>query len=199
MNGLVFNAEKHEYLLNGERLPSVTGIIGAVIPGFQASQWHMDRGTATHHGCRLLDEGRLDWTSVDPEIKPRIEAWKAFNSTLDINTETIAIELPMASSVYRFAGTCDRIYRNGDGITIIDIKSTIEPQVRLQLGAYSLLFVAPKVARQAGAVECRADGTYKTLWLNSRELKRAEQQFLALLTVYNFMSEHGLLPKGNKS
>ena len=45
------------------------------------------------------------------------------------------------------------------------------------------------------AVELHDNGTYKTLWLDKDELRRAEQQFLACLTVYGFMTKHHLKGK----
>jgi hypothetical protein len=55
-NKLEFDAATHTYTLGGVRLPSVTAIIGHVLPyDFGPGVWHMDRGTKTHLACKFLD------------------------------------------------------------------------------------------------------------------------------------------------
>lgn len=189
---LTFDAEAHAYKLDGSPLPSVTQVIRAVLPGWQASEWYLQRGRALHHGCRLLDEGRLNWNTVSPEIEPRITAWLHFRA--DWKATPILAEKPMAHSLYRYAGTPDRVFDRDDRLTVCDLKSSIEPQVKLQLGAYSLLWAhqSQRKISQAVAVQLNDDGTYRTLWLNAAELRKAELAFLATLTVYGFMQQHRL-------
>lgn len=204
---LEFNAETHEYRIDGRLVPSVTQVINAVLPGWQAGEWYMRRGTALHHGCRFLDEGRLDWSSVSPEIEPRIKAWAKFRD--EFPAEVLACELPLGH-VIGFAGTLDRVLRQAeasDGI-ICDIKSTITPQVRLQLAAYRLLWAGQTATgatwanghvkiNRGVAVELRDDGTYSTLWMNADELSRCEQVFLACLSVYGFAAKHKIKLQGD--
>jgi hypothetical protein len=190
---LTFDAERHEYRLDGRLVPSVTQVVRAILPGWNASAWHMHRGSATHHGCRLLDEGRLDWQSVDDEIRPRLAAWQKFRS--EWPAEVTFCEKPVASLVYQFAGTLDRMFRCGAERVLCDLKNTIEPGVRVQLGGYSLawheMYPARRIDR-AVAVELRDCGDYRCLWLDRHELRRAEQTFLGCLTVFNFMVTHGI-------
>ena len=189
--GLTFDEATHAYRLNGSPVPSVTQVIGSVLPGWQAGDWYLQRGRALHHGCRLLDEGTLDWASVSPEILNRVRAWQTFRlEWLDV--EVIASELPMASATHRYAGTVDRVFGTITGDAIIDLKSTIEPQVRCQLSAYAALWEerTGRVVNSAAAVELRDDGTYRTLWMNKFQLRLARQTFLACLTVHNFKTLH---------
>ncbi|MDO8598041.1 MAG: hypothetical protein Q7R45_15640, partial [Sulfuricaulis sp.] len=128
MVATTFDADRHEYRIGERIVPSVTQIIRAVLPGWQASEWHMQRGTALHHGCRLLDQGVLDWASVSPEIMPRVLAWQQFR--LDAYATISAVEVQLASDRYWFAGTCDRVLARGvDSDIICELKSTVEPQV----------------------------------------------------------------------
>lgn len=193
---LIFNEAEHSYTLDGVRLPSVTQIINAILPVYQAAEWHLQRGTATHHGCRLLDEGRLDWSTVDPEIEPRIRAWEKFRRDFPA-AELIACERPMASAKCRFAGTMDRMFDRMGKLTVIDIKNSVSAQVRLQLGAYSLLWKEStgKQVDTSAAIELTEDGKYKAYWFDKNELRRNEQQFIACLTVFNFAQQHDLLRK----
>ena len=196
---LTFDADSHSYHLDGKPVPHVTGIINRVCPGWQAADWYLQRGRALHEGARLLDAGQLDWSTVHPEIFNRLEAWQKFREQWPAEVE--ASEIPLASERYRFAGTLDRVFRfNGNTArpagewVLCDLKSTIAPQVRIQLGFYALLWNAAvrkgAALTRACAVELRDDGTYRCLWLNKDELRRAEQVAMACLTVYNFMAEH---------
>jgi len=192
---LTFNAFNHAYHLDGKRVPSVTTIIRAVLGCWNASEWHMQRGTAVHRACELLDYGTLDRATVFPEIESRVNAWEKFRADYPGSVETI--ETPLGSERYRFAGTPDRIFLEDNRHVLVDLKSSIEPQVQLQLAGYSLLWAENRgdgrKITKAGAVELRANGTYSVLWLSAHQLRRAEQQFLALLNVYGFMNENDLL------
>ena len=186
---LAFDESSHRYTLDGKVIPSVTQIIGDVFPGWQADEWYMAKGSAMHHGCRLIDEGRLDWTSVAPEIVGRLRAWERFRA--DYPAQVIAAELPLAHPLYRFAGTLDRVFLDKSSKLIIaDIKSTIVPQVKVQLAAYKLLrddcYKQSIPITSGAAVELRDNGTYSAMWLTRKELELSARTFLAALTVYNW-------------
>ena len=71
-----FDAETHTYTRNGVKLPSVTQVLKAVLPSpYAIGEWYLTRGTATHYACELIDQGKLDWASVDEEILPRVKAY----------------------------------------------------------------------------------------------------------------------------
>lgn len=191
-----FDPELHVYQIDGRTVPSVTEIIGTVLPGWQAESWYLGRGRALHAACDLDDRGCLDWDSVAREIEGRVLAWRKFRRECPVSL--VESEHPLASARHRYAGTFDRIFDFAGKLVVCDLKSTCEPQVRLQLGAYSLLIQERDPRQkivQAVAVELRESEEYRTLWINERELRRAESQFLATLSVFNFMRQHNL--KGN--
>lgn len=199
MNAFRFDAETHTYTLGGRRLPSATQVIQALLPMPPVDEWYLQRGTATHHGCRLLDDGRLDWSTVDAEIEPRIRAWQKFRR--EWPAKLVANEQPLVHARLGYAGTVDRVFRDPGGLnpggllTICDLKNSVSPQVYLQMAAYSLLWAANDggTCQQAVAVELTEDATYRCHWMSRAELRRAEQQWLALLTVYGFAETHNLL------
>ena len=43
-----FDADRHEYRIAGRVVPSVTHVLGDLIPGWRASDWHLQRGRAVH-------------------------------------------------------------------------------------------------------------------------------------------------------
>ena len=189
-----FDAATHTYTLDGVRVPSVTQIIQSLLPLPPIDPWYLERGRATHLACELLDRGTLDWSSVDSEIEPRVRAWEKFRQ--DWPAEILANELPLASEKYQFAGTLDRmLISDRVAPTLIDLKNSFSPQYYLQLAGYSILWRENRPVKpyNAGAVELRDDGTYRCHWMTRYELQTAEQQFLALLTVYGFATKHNLL------
>ena len=188
---LEFDERLHRYTLDGRILPSVSQIINAILPMRPVDDYYLTRGTATHRACELYDRGTLDPASVDPEIAPRLEAWKKFRA--DFGGEIVANEMRLASRS-GFAGTLDRVIGSRSKPVIIDIKSSCYPQAILQLGGYSILWRenAAWTAAKAGVVEVREDGSYACFWLDKQALRRAEQRFLALLSVFNFAREHHL-------
>lgn len=192
--------DSHIYRLNGMPIPGVTEIIKWVYPSmFHASEYYLNRGTATHYACELLDRNVLAWESVDPEIMPRVQAWQRFRD--DFRAEVVGNETKLYHPVYRFAGRIDRVFERENRLILADLKNSIQPTVRIQLGFYSLLVSANNNGRKvfkAVAVELLDTGKPKAFWLNNDELRRAEQQALATLTVFSFMKNHGLEPKGGE-
>ena len=43
---LTFDEATHVYQISGVIVPSVTGIIGHILPGWKASDWYLQRGRA---------------------------------------------------------------------------------------------------------------------------------------------------------
>ena len=68
----------HVYTLNGRVVPGVTEIVRATVPGWQASEWYLQRGRALHKAVELWNKGTLDEATVAPEIEGRFRAWKLF-------------------------------------------------------------------------------------------------------------------------
>lgn len=189
-----FDADTHQYRLDGMPLPSVTQVIKAVLPSpYFIDEWYLQRGTATHLACELLDQGRLDWSSVDPEILPRVRAYEEWAR----GREFIAIEKRLASREHGYAGTLDRMIRIAglDWLILADLKNSYYPQCRLQLGAYSLLWQENygDDVFDALIVELKEDGKVKEHWLNPKELREAERLWLAVLSVYDFAANNSLL------
>lgn len=188
--GLTFDKASHEYRLGGVVVPSVTTIVHSVIPGFQAEQRYLERGTRLHQLCQDFDDDFLDMNDVPAENLGRVHAWAKFRK--DFPAKIIAVEKPMASERYLFAGTMDRGLSVRHARIVCDLKSTIEPRVRIQLSLYSLLWEETDGVKpdKAVAVELRATGEYRCLWMDRRELRLAEQTALGVLSTFNFLTTY---------
>ncbi len=146
--GLTFHDATHRYMLDGEFVPSVTQVIKD--NRLSADFSHVNRdvlernraiGVAVHAAAHYFDEGDLDESSVDPDVRPYLEAWKAF--VYERKVEMLALEQRVADPVYRLAGTIDRIARvpGISGELVIDIKKG-DPKdagANYQTAAYALL------------------------------------------------------------
>lgn len=170
-----FNAERHEYRLDGEIIPGVSSITGplknmaGIPPKVLANA--RDRGHAVHRACELYDRGRLDVDSVDEIIVPYLAAWCQFMA--DWEMLWTLIEVPLAHPVLRYGGTPDRggytSIRETDGkrydcgipYTVgVDAKATydLDPAVEAQLNGYDLM--QDKPWDELWSVRLKKDGTY---------------------------------------
>src|SRR5467141_2061081 len=124
MSALTFTTADHQYRIAGKTVPSVTTVIRAVLPGFEASKWYMQLGTSLHKHAEEFDAGNLEWGFVSEEVVGRVKAWQKFRRESDV--EIVGAEIPLGSTKYQFAGTLDRIIRHQGDLLVCDLKSTIE-------------------------------------------------------------------------
>lgn len=131
-----FEAEKHEYRVDGERVPSVTQVLDAVLrPRHRADEVAMLRGTAVHG---FIAEHFLDDDEAPEGIAETIAHFRAFRDLLGLSPALV--EERLWSESLRVAGTLDCLAysRNTETFWLIDWKSgPIEPWHHLQLAAYA--------------------------------------------------------------
>jgi len=124
---LSFDADKHEYRLDGKKLPSITEIVG-MLSNFgkvnPAIIRHASRrGTIVHELCELVDYGvETDGIECPPELVNYVMAYMHF--LRDYKPDWEMIEQKVFSEDEQIAGTLDR-YGYIDGKPwIVDIKTT---------------------------------------------------------------------------
>lgn len=188
---LILN-ERHEYSLNGERLPGVTSVINHFFPQWQAGDWYLKRGEMLHRALHLLAENDLDFDSLSPEISGRVRACERYKR--ETGCRTIETEVGLSHPVFRFAGTLDAIEEAGKAYWLTDWKSSLAPQSGPQVGAYSILVRhnRPRI-KLAGArvVWLRNDGTYRVKTYLPAELRIQESAFTAMLSMYTWSEQNG--------
>lgn len=197
-----FNAERHEYKTNGVIVPSVTQILQAEgLSDFSAVpkdrlEYSLALGSAVHRGAELHELGTLDETTVDPEVKLRLDQWLLF---LDHSKakEFFAdkkrhVEIMLASKI-GFAGTLDRLYVGAKAAIIVDIKTGIEtPAAPIQTAGYSILALENYPAVKTIIRMCvylKAD-KFKVVY--NKDLLDAHI-FRSALNIYNFKKRNNLL------
>ncbi len=155
---LTFDDATHTYKIDGRALPSVTEILRAegFIDTAFFSDFGRERGKLAHLAIHLHDAGELDEDSLDPVLRPYLDAWIKFKA--DTGCTILESEQPCADQFGRYAGTPDKIVLLDGKPTLLDIKTgVVSPWVRLQLCAYC---EAKGIYRRA-AVQLCEDGTYK--------------------------------------
>jgi hypothetical protein len=188
---ITFDEETHRYTLDGRRVPSVTGILNDVVPGWKASEYHLALGSANHEIYRMLALG-IEF-DCDTECLPYVATWKQWAKENRVIVHNV--DLRMASERLQYAGCCDAVVQmDGQaGLVLVDYKSAITVPVRWQLAAYSMaLWECHKVRVLARlAVEVRPDG-YKMEWRRGADAKRDDQEWLAILTAYRCRRAAGI-------
>lgn len=188
---LTFDAEHHCYLLDGQRLPSVTQVLHSAgivnynyLPPDDRERL-MTRGRAVHTATHFDDEGDLDETTLSAEIGGYLEGWRKFRRDAAFVPELI--EHAGCNLKLRFAGTLDRTGSNGLGPKwLLDIKTgTALPFVALQLAAYASFFEHPGAFRRV-SVELHPDGTYRLQEFRCSDYQRDINIFTAALAVHNW-------------
>jgi len=187
-----FDPEKHEYRIQGRRVPGVTQVLSDLIPGFRASDWYLQRGRAVHAAAAFVARGIA--FEHDPRIGGQVEAVRKFYR--EVATIVQFSELQVYSERYQYAGTLDLIYMMNNGRSLLaDFKASLTPATIYQCAAYAL--ASPVPIRHGVGVELHDDGTYKMseIW----DLKRPTQEWLAMLTVFRIRERLGCLNKEEES
>lgn len=109
--GLSFTEAGHVYTYRGAQIMSVTqhlnacgfSTVGDIPPG--RLLYALERGRLVHRACELWDEGRLDLDTLDPALKPYVEAWMWLAEELD--AVPAGVEERVLGEHGRWAGTLD--------------------------------------------------------------------------------------------
>ena len=190
MGALTFDEPTHTYRDGDRLIAGVTDVIRAagLMPSMAfVPHSALDRGRYVHRAIAWWLEGALDETNLDPEIVPRLDAYKLFRSDVGDRLSVIEWETPRMLST--FAGTPDQVVMLDGVRTVIDLKcGGTEPWHAIQGSAYQHL---TESAARAG-LYLRPNGTYRLVpWKDRQDWP----QFQAALTNYLWRDHHGLLPK----
>lgn len=189
-----FDPETHTIRCNGSRIWTVTQILksAGLINPEKYGQGGKERGTAGHMGCQFLDEGDLDWDSLDPVVRPYVESYRLWREATDY--EWVAIEKPMVDDELQYAGIPDRV----NPAFVMDLKTGgVEPWHSIQISAYVALaekppFTAPGYQMEGLLLYLDRDGgTAIERWFTKRQIRWGNSVFQAALTVHNWKRRNG--------
>jgi hypothetical protein len=156
-----FDAERHEYRVNGALYPSVTQVIRAA--GLVDERYYTPESAAlgqhVHATTALDDQGVLDEVSLDDRLRPYLAAWRRFRQLSGVTIQFIEWR---GWSPYGFAGAVDRLATWKARTWVLDIKTGApQPWHALQTAAYVLLFGGKEHPRQRACVYLRDDGAFR--------------------------------------
>lgn len=141
MDELVFDKESHIYMVNGEEIPGVSYILqeaGIAIPSPFYTEAGRVRGHKVHAACEYLDQDDLDYSTLDSETLPYVQAYENFLKETGFKSELI--EHKKAHPIFKYAGTIDRVGILNEEKVVLDIKTgTQQISWPIQLAAYDML------------------------------------------------------------
>lgn len=143
-NALAFDQESHTYRLDGQPVPGVTSVL-QLLNDFEGVPFHLLEaarkfGSHVHEACALMVRSQLNWTSLDPDLYPYVDAARRF--IVESGVVVLASELRVAHAGLKYAGTLDLVARWKGLNAVVDFKSgqfprSVGPQTAAYAGAYS--------------------------------------------------------------
>lgn len=177
-----FDEEKHEYSVNGVRVPSVSEILAPLSAErySELNPWMVKmaaaRGTAIHEACELIDYGADP--DEDPEIDGYLMAYQTF--LMEHTVEWKGIEEVVGycrtdEEIPLYCGTIDRFGLVDGTPTVLDIKtySSMSSQAQLQASCQTILYadaVAFGSYVKRMILHLRKDGTYRLIDLGKWDI-----------------------------
>lgn len=198
---LTFDADSHRYFWNGTPVPGVTSLLEPLYDFSFVKEEIMAeasaRGTAVHLACELYDNDDLDEESLDPALRPYLDAWIKFRAEHSFTPRLN--EKQVFHTTLRYAGTLDKEGDLAGKATIVDIKTTatLSPVVGIQLSAYEEAlksepdYTGPRKLARA-AVQLKGDGNYK---LHHYKDSTDWSAFVGLINVSAWKRKHNIKEK----
>lgn len=189
---LSFDHDTHIYRFNGAVVPNVTRVLeeeglvdfsGVPEATLRDSQW---RGSAVHHACLLDDEGDLDESTVEPEHRGYLEAWRRVKANL--KPRIVSEEHRAFDPLYKYAGTWDRLVElpSRSRLQLWDLKTGVpQKSARLQTAAYAHLMCIPSAVDRF-IVRLTREGNYTMQEHPLRDLADDFALFRAALMLNRF-------------
>ena len=125
-----FDEEKHEYTVDGTKVPGVTEILEALTAKHygeiskEVLQQAKDRGTAVHAACEDLDYG-FEVEYIPAEWVGYVNAYAAFLN--DYRPKWHGIEEMVYNPEQQYCGRVDRYGLIDGKMAVLDIKTTTSP------------------------------------------------------------------------
>ena len=192
-----FDAETHTYTIDGKTVPSVTQVLGDLLPCYHADDWYLQRGTAVH-ACAAMIATDVQFEN-DPQIDGQVWACKKFFR--DANPIVADSEKIVYSSIYRYAGTLDLLCWIDKKLVIIDWKASFSESLPYQLTAYEQALSEyqdrKRIVRYGYGVQLKEDGNYQ---MSERyDLRMYKNGFLSLLGAYIVRQKCKVQTKGTET
>lgn len=177
-----FDEEAHRYLVDGERFPSVTTLLGVIDKSGPLMKWAVDetlagrdyrqtrdtaatRGQSVHDALEALSTDGTPPSLTNFPVEDRGHVQALCSWWLDHSPEPLMVEQLVASKRLRFAGKFDLV-ANIDGLAhLVDLKTSkrVYDTHHLQVAGYRLALVECgwDDVTLGAVLRTGADGTYE--------------------------------------
>ena len=180
-----FDPTTHTYTIDGRKVPSVTQVLNDLLPCWQASEWHLQRGTAVHACAAMIARG-IEFEH-DPAIDGQVKACKRFFE--EVKPVVFEVERQVYCAKYGYAGTFDLECGFENRVCLVDWKASFSASLPYQLAAYAMAYedMGANPMRFGYGVQLNEDGTYRMSEVY--DLRRYKTGFLNMLGTYNIRRE----------
>lgn len=182
----------HLYKVNGIIRPSVTQVMRDVriidydVVPTEVGEIAMERGTIVHQACELFDREELDEDSIDPVVRPYIDAYMEWKGKTGFTCSFIE------HMFYHELGYCGTMDRTGDfpdnTKAVLDLKTgeaLVKRPVGVQLAAYAAKLGAPLTYRRI-ALRLSRKGKFQATEFAPKTYFEDWAAFQSALNVYNW-------------
>lgn len=180
-----FDEEKHEYSVDGVKIPSVSEILAPLSSERYGdlNPWMVKmaaaRGTAIHEACELIDYGSEPEENAD--IDGYLVAYQSFLLDHEVSwqeIEKVVCYIRAAGELPLYCGTVDRYGMIDGRKTVLDIKTyaSLSTDAQLTASCQTVLY-SDAIESRGGEVEercilhLRKDGTYRLVSLSEWDNK----------------------------
>jgi len=177
-----FDPILHRFTLNAEAVPSVTQILkaGGWIDDRFFNEEARKRGEDVHRATALLDQQRLDWTSLSEEIRAYMLSYERARAELGLGIRRIECIVHKARL---WAGVEDREATWGRQLTVVELKTgTPTLADKLQLAGYGATHAKPPLLL---LLYLRPDG-YKAVVLKPEEREEVSLAWHQIVSLYHW-------------
>lgn len=196
-----FDESKHEYTLDGVRIPGVTEILSPITADGYSKinpavlERAAMKGTLVHEWCEMFDYGCAE-DFMPSEVVPYCQAYADF--IRDYRPAWEKIEDIVYSDYYGYAGRLDRFGRIDGELSVVDIKTIASPSMKThisvccQTAAYAYAIGLSDAKRYA--LYLKPDGEYRLFDCEEYEEKNnfgGWDIFSTLLTLHKKINSIG--------
>jgi hypothetical protein len=176
VTGFSFDEAAHLYTSDGVVVPSVTQILSecGLIDYSGVSQDVLEKkrviGSYVHIASQFIDEGDIDWKSIDATLKGYLEAYDKFKTQTGFIPILVEHRGVASLNGSRYGWTIDRYGLLNGKPAVIELKCTAaeEKSWKVQLAGYTLAleqerpkyWTAAKLVQRVG-LQLKPDGRYK--------------------------------------
>jgi len=177
-----FDVASHRFSADGQDVPSVTHILkaGGWIDDRFFNEQGRKRGEDVHRATALLDQQRLDWTSLSEEIRAYVLSYERARAELGLGIRRIECIVHKARL---WAGIEDREATWGRQLTVVELKTGAPTLAdKLQLAGYGATHAKPPLLL---LLYLRPDG-YKAVGLKLEEREEFNLAWHQIVSLYHW-------------